>query len=67
MDLAQPGDLFREAGGPARLWRVAAVRPGAFELVCVQAPNLSRFATREKLFDRNHYRPEAPATNNKEH
>lgn len=51
----QTGDLFREVGGAARLWRVVAVHASTYELQCVKAPNLSRFATREKLFDRSRY------------
>lgn len=57
MDQAHPGDLFRASDGAAKLWRVVAVRPSAYELECVEAPNLSRFATPEKLFNPHHYRP----------
>ncbi|MGQ3017223.1 hypothetical protein [Phenylobacterium sp.] len=58
MRQVQPGDIFKEASSAARHWRIVAVRTGAYELECVGAPNLSRFATHEKLFDTNHYYPD---------
>lgn len=50
------GDLVRETAGPARDWRVVAVRDGVHEVICVNEPNLSRFLTHGSIHDPHRYR-----------